>query len=43
MEERLVLDAAVARGSADDAQLEGALGDPLDDRLRVEDAERDVQ
>ena len=42
-EERLVLDAAVARGRADDAQLERAVGDALDDRLGVEDAERDVQ
>ena len=42
-EERLVLDAAVARRRADDAELEGAVGDALDDGLRVEDAERDVQ
>ena len=42
-EERLVLDAAVARRRADDAELQRAVGDALDDRLRVEDAERDVQ
>ena len=43
VEERLVLDAAVARRGADDAELERAVGDALDDGLRVEDAQRDVQ
>ena len=43
MEERLVLDAAVPRRSADDPELERPVGDALDDGLRVEDAERDVQ
>ena len=43
VEERLVLDAAVPRRGADDAELERAVGDALDDGLRVEDAERDVQ
>ncbi len=42
-DERLVVDAAVARGGADDSELERAVGDALDDRLRVEDEERDVQ
>ena len=42
-QERLVLDAAVARRRADDAELERPVGDPLDDGLRVEDGERDVQ
>ena len=43
MEERLEDDAAVAPPGADDAELELARGDALDDRLRVEDVERDVQ
>ena len=42
-EERLVLDGAMARRGADDAELERAVGDALDDRLRVEDAQRDVE
>ena len=42
-EERLVLDPAVTRRGADDAELQRAVGDALDDGLRVEDAERDVQ
>ncbi len=42
-EERLVVDASVARRRADDPELEAAVGDPLDHRLRVEDTERDVQ
>ena len=33
----------MARRGADDAELELARGDPLDDRLRVEDAQRDVE
>ena len=42
-QERLVLDAAVTRRRADDTELERAVGDALDDGLRVEDGERDVQ
>ena len=42
-EERLVLDAAMTRRRADDAELEAAVGDPLDDGLRVEDREGDMQ
>ena len=42
-EERLVLDAPVPRRRADDAELERPVGDALDDRLRVEDEQRDVQ
>ena len=40
-EERLVGDGAVARGGADDAELELAAGDAVDDRLRVGDREVD--
>ena len=40
-EERLEDDAAVPAGCADDPELELALGDALDDRLRVGDRERD--
>jgi len=36
-------DAAVAPRGTDDAELELARGDPVDDRLRVEDPEQDVQ
>ena len=43
MEERLEHDAAVAARRADDPELELAGGDPLDDRLRVEDPQHDVQ
>jgi hypothetical protein len=43
VEKRLVLHAAVARRGADDAELEAAVGDALDDRLRVEDEELHVQ
>ena len=43
MEERLEDDTAVAPPGADDAELELARGDALDDRLRVEDVEPDVQ
>ena len=43
VEERLEDDAAVPPPGADDAELELARGDALDDRLRVEDVERDVQ
>ena len=43
MQERLEDDAAVPAAGADDAELELARGDALDDRLRVEDVERDVQ
>ena len=42
-EERLEDDAAVAARGADDAELELALGDLLDDALRVGDRERDVR
>ena len=41
-EERLERDASVPPCRADDAELEVAGGDSLDDRLRVEDPERDV-
>ena len=41
-EERLVLHGAVARRGADDAELERPVCDMLDDRLRVEDAQSDV-
>ena len=40
-EERLVGDRPVARGGADDAELELAAGHPVDDRLRVGDREVD--
>ena len=43
MQERLEDDAAVPSTGADDAELELARGDALDDRLRVEDVQRDVQ
>ena len=43
VEERLEGDAAMATRRADDAELELARGDALDDRLRVEDPERDAQ
>ena len=41
-EERLEAHAAVAPGRADDAELELALGDEVDDGLRVVDLERDA-
>src|SRR4051812_12502084 len=43
VEERLEDDAAVPTPGADDAELELAGSDALDDRLRVEDVERDVE
>ena len=42
-EERLEDDRPLAPRRADDAELELARGDALDDRLRVEDPEGDVQ
>jgi len=41
-EEGFVLDAAMAGRRTDDSELERPVGDALDDGLRVEDAERDV-
>src|SRR4029077_5907542 len=43
VEERLVLDTTMPRRGADDPELGRPAGDPVDDRLRVVDAERDVQ
>jgi hypothetical protein len=42
-QERLVLDASMARRGTDDAQLERSVRDALDDRLGVEDRQCDVQ